>query len=104
MGPVAHAMAAVDAGLADVVVCWRAMNERSEYRFGASQMNTTSGTPGAGTGFIEWSLPFGSATPAAWTSVQAQRYMHRYGVTNEMAWEVGLACGGQIHVYVEKVE
>ncbi|NKB36899.1 MAG: XdhC family protein [Gammaproteobacteria bacterium] len=24
-----------------------------------------------------------------------------YGVSNEMAWEVGLACGGHIHVYVE---
>lgn len=28
----------------------------------------------------------------------------QYGVTHEMAWEVGLACGGQVHVYVEKVE
>ena len=27
-----------------------------------------------------------------------------YGVTNEMAWEVGLACGGQMRVYVEKLE
>ena len=27
-----------------------------------------------------------------------------YGVTNELAWEVGLACGGSIHVYVEKLE
>ena len=27
-----------------------------------------------------------------------------YGVTNELAWEVGLACGGSIHVYVEKIE
>ena len=27
-----------------------------------------------------------------------------YGVTNEHAWEVGLACGGQIHVYVEKLD
>ena len=28
----------------------------------------------------------------------------QYGVTNEQAWEVGLACGGVIEVYVEPVE
>ena len=26
-----------------------------------------------------------------------------FGVTNEMAWEVGLACGGRVHLYVERV-
>ncbi|MFQ5661515.1 MAG: XdhC family protein [Gammaproteobacteria bacterium] len=26
-----------------------------------------------------------------------------FGVTNEMAWEVGLACGGKIRIYVEPV-
>jgi len=46
-------------------------------------MDNTGGSPGAGSGFIEWSLPFGSATPAAWVGVQAQRYFYRYGVSNE---------------------
>jgi xanthine/CO dehydrogenase XdhC/CoxF family maturation factor len=27
-----------------------------------------------------------------------------FGVSNEMAWEVGLACGGEIDVFVERVE
>lgn len=27
-----------------------------------------------------------------------------FGVTHEQAWEVGLACGGQVEVYVERVE
>ena len=27
-----------------------------------------------------------------------------YGVTNEQAWEVGLACGGQVEVFVECVQ
>jgi len=27
-----------------------------------------------------------------------------FGVTNEMAWEVGLACGGKVRVFVEAVE
>ena len=28
----------------------------------------------------------------------------RFGVTNEMAWEVGLACGGDIEIFVERIE
>ena len=27
-----------------------------------------------------------------------------FGVSNEQAWEVGLACGGRVQVYVEAVE
>jgi xanthine/CO dehydrogenase XdhC/CoxF family maturation factor len=27
-----------------------------------------------------------------------------YGVSNELAWEVGLACGGRIRIFVERVE
>jgi xanthine/CO dehydrogenase XdhC/CoxF family maturation factor len=27
-----------------------------------------------------------------------------FGVTDEMAWEVGLACGGRIRIFVERVE
>ncbi len=28
----------------------------------------------------------------------------RYGVTNERAWEVGLACGGSVEVFVERLD
>jgi xanthine/CO dehydrogenase XdhC/CoxF family maturation factor len=27
-----------------------------------------------------------------------------FGVSNEQAWEVGLACGGRVRVFVERVE
>ena len=30
--------------------------------------------------------------------------MLEFGVTDEQAWEVGLACGGTVQVYVEKLE
>ena len=28
----------------------------------------------------------------------------KFSVSNELAWEVGLACGGTIEVYVERIE
>ena len=30
--------------------------------------------------------------------------MLEYGVTDEQAWEVGLACGGKVEVFVERLE
>ena len=27
-----------------------------------------------------------------------------FGITNQMAWEVGLACGGRIEIFVERIE
>ncbi len=32
----------------------------------------------------------------------AGKVLH-FGVSNEMAWEVGLACGGEVDVYLEKL-
>ncbi len=28
----------------------------------------------------------------------------KFGVSDEMAWEVGIACGGEVEVYVERIE
>ncbi|HEX4585049.1 MAG TPA: XdhC family protein [Burkholderiaceae bacterium] len=28
----------------------------------------------------------------------------KFGVSDEQAWEVGLACGGQVEVYLERIE
>jgi acetyl-CoA acetyltransferase len=75
-------MSAVMAGVCDVVVVWRAMNERSQFRFG--QPIARGNIPaGGGSSFMEWCLPFGAQSPASWEALTAQAYMHRYGATNE---------------------
>jgi acetyl-CoA acetyltransferase len=76
-----HAKNAVEAGFCDVMVIWRAMNERSQYRFG--QPVSGISPHGHSSSFIEWCLPFGGQTPAVVETLGAGPYMHRYGVTSE---------------------
>lgn len=78
-----QAMAMVNAGLCENVLIWRAMNERSQYRFGQPIDMNTAFAPGGGTGSLLWCMPFGAQTPATWESLASQRYMQKYGVTNE---------------------
>ena len=76
-----QAAMAVATGAADVVVCYRAMNERSGRRFGqvavgASAVATSSGIDNS------WHYPIGLSTPAATVAMMARRYMHVYGATS----------------------
>jgi acetyl-CoA acetyltransferase len=88
--PVMHAAMAVASGVAKTVVVYRAMNERSWYRFG-------SGSYGFGaTPFFEnvnygWYMPHGFHTPAAWVGMFARRYMHTYGATSEDFGRISVA-------------
>lgn len=92
-GAVQAASAAIATGAADVVVCFRAMNERSQQRFG---------TPKSGGGQrgefvtsrqadLAWSTPFGSATAATGMAMSARRYMHDFGATSEDFGRVSVA-------------
>jgi acetyl-CoA acetyltransferase len=77
-----QAAMAIATGAAEVVVCYRAFNERSGQRFGVVQPGlagavTSSGVDGS------WSYPFGLGTPAAWVAMYARRYLHEYGATSE---------------------
>src|SRR5690242_20911233 len=76
-GTVAHAAMAVATGVADVVVCYRAFNERSGNRFG-----NMSARVGELPLWLSWYGPFGLMTPAAWVGLYARPYMERFGVTN----------------------
>ncbi|MEU1655783.1 lipid-transfer protein [Streptomyces griseofuscus] len=77
---VQQAALAVAAGVAEVVVCYRAFNERSGRRFGAGVQHREPSAEGAALG---WVLPFGLLTPASWVAMAAQRYLHTYGLTPE---------------------
>lgn len=79
--PVHQAAMAVHSGVAEVVVCYRAMNERSQYRFGAAYVPPP--VPSAAVATFGWTLPFGLATPASWVAMAARRYMHDFGATTE---------------------
>ena len=80
--PVQQAAMAVATGIADVVVAYRAFNERSGVRFGLGP------PPGKVTATTEneyrtWVNPYGLLTPAQHTAMFARRYMHVYGATSE---------------------
>ncbi|MGW2859935.1 lipid-transfer protein [Streptomyces sp. NPDC001205] len=75
---VQQAALAVATGVAEVVVCYRAFNERSGRRFGSGVQHREPSAEGAALG---WSLPFGLLTPASWVAMAAQRYLHTYHLT-----------------------
>lgn len=77
---VQQAALAVASGVADVVVCYRAFNERSGRRFGSGVQHREPTAEGAALG---WNLPFGLLTPASWVAMAAQRYLHTYNLTPE---------------------
>ncbi len=83
-GTVGLAALAIHGGAADVVVCYRAMNERSEERFGTAAARGYSGGPIASWQLdMSWSEPFGMATPGAHIALAVRRYMYETGATSE---------------------
>ena len=80
-GTVHHAAMAVATGAADVVVCYRALNERSGRRFGQVAVGAVTAPTSSG---IDngWHYPMGLSTPAATVAMAARRYMHVFGATS----------------------
>ncbi|MFI7385341.1 lipid-transfer protein [Streptomyces sp. NPDC049813] len=86
-GTVQQAALAVASGVAEVVVCYRAFNERSGRRFGSGVQHREASAEGVALG---WNLPFGLLTPASWVAMAAQRYLHTYGLTPEAFGQVAV--------------
>jgi acetyl-CoA acetyltransferase len=87
---VQQAALAVTTGVADVVVCYRAFNERSGHRFGSGVQGRPP-VPNAENAHYAWYSPHGLLTPAQWVAMSARRYMHEYGVTSEDFGRVAVA-------------
>jgi acetyl-CoA acetyltransferase len=87
---VQQAAMAVATGVAEVVVCYRAFNERSGQRFG-QVMSGLAGAPTSSGVDASWTYPMGLSTPAAWVAMIARRYMHAYGATSEDFGRVAVA-------------
>jgi acetyl-CoA acetyltransferase len=81
---------AVNEGVADYVLCYRAFNERSGHRFGAG-VQARPPVATAEEAQYAWTSPFGLLTPASWVAMFARRIMHEHGVTSEDFGRVAVA-------------
>jgi acetyl-CoA acetyltransferase len=80
-----HAAMAVASGAAEVVVCWRAINARSEFRMGGT------GRAAPDTVEFQYQVPYGYSTPPQQFAMYARAYMDAYGVTSEHLGHVAIA-------------
>ena len=87
---VQQAALAVAAGVAEVVVCYRAFNERSGNRFGTGVQGRAP-VPTAENAQFAWYAPQGLLTPASWVAMFAQRYLHVTGASTEDFGRVAVA-------------
>jgi acetyl-CoA acetyltransferase len=79
-GSVLHASMAVAAGVSDVCVVYRAMNERSEYRFGLPMSATMPTAENALDAYYQF---HGLQTAAARMAMSIRRYMYETGAGEE---------------------
>ncbi|MEQ9394193.1 lipid-transfer protein [Haliea sp.] len=88
VGTILHAVMAVATGVADNVICYRAMNGRSGQRMGQGISGQIVSSD-----LVHWSwyMPYGMLTPGSWIAMIANKYMHRYGVTSEDLGRVAIS-------------
>jgi acetyl-CoA acetyltransferase len=85
-----QAAMAVTAGVADTVVCYRAMNERSMQRFGGG-LQSRGAASTAESAYFGWYSPYGLLTPASFLAMNARRYMSEYGATSADFGQIAVA-------------
>ncbi len=83
---VGHAAMAVALGIAEVVVCFRALNARSGRRYGMARPQVEVG------GIQAFTDPFGMVTPAQRFAAFARRHMLTYGTTSRQFGAIAVTC------------
>ena len=84
-GTLLQAAMTVATGMAEVVVCYRALNGRSGHRYSAG----VSGSLITGSAIhYGWYMPYGLLTPTSWVAMYTQRYMHLTGCTEDALFEI----------------
>jgi acetyl-CoA acetyltransferase len=86
---VGQAAMAVAGGLADVVVCYRALNERSGHRFGSAVSLQPITAPVLAQ--MAWGTYCGLLTAGQFAAMYGRRYMHKYGATTDDFGAVAVA-------------
>ena len=84
-GIVQMAAMAVALGKAKYVVCFRALNERSGFRYGQMAMAMPM------MGHFQYSIPFGLMAPGSMVAVMANRHTHLYGTRTTDLGEIAVA-------------
>lgn len=79
------AAAAIEAGMAETVLCYRAMNGRSGFRLGG-------GRELAARGVTQYTAPFGWITYPQAMAMWCRRHMIEYGTTSEQLGAVAVTC------------
>lgn len=82
---IGHAALAIEAGVADVVVVYRARNRSSGGRPWATAGMQVGGD-------MQWSVPFGVVRPVDQIAMLTRRYLHHYGLSTRHLGEVAVAC------------
>lgn len=76
---------AIEAGLARNVLCYRAMNGRSEYRLGGSRDVDARG-------ITQYTAPYGWITYPQAMAMWCRRHMVKYGTTSEQLGAIAVTC------------
>jgi len=83
LSPIMEAVAAISAGYATHVLCWRAMGERWVPMYGSAAANAGGDPRIRPSGWMEFMVPYWAPSAAVWIACHASTHMTRYGITRE---------------------